>query len=180
MKPNSLHTAVEAFRESKDPEAFRYLYTALSGKLYYVCLRYLKNEADAQDALQETFVTAFNKFGSYSGNGSFEGWIRRIAVNHCLGKLKLSQRDFSTTSDERTLDKLAEEEPYYADREETEALLLKALHALPPGYRTILNLAILEDYSHREIAALLHITESTSRSQLTRAKTALKSTLEQL
>ena len=171
-----MHTAVDVFRESKDPAAFRYVYDALSSKLYYVCLRYLKNEPDAQDVLQETFITAYRKIDSYSGNGSFEGWVRRIAVNNCLGKLRIEKEHFAELNEATVV---AEEENGYIDKEETEARLLKALHALPTGYRTILNLAILEDYSHREIGEMLGISESTSRSQLARARVALKEKLEQ-
>ncbi len=173
-----MHTAVDVFRESKDPAAFRYVYDSLSSKLYYVCLRYLKNEADAQDVLQETFITAYRKIDSYSGNGSFEGWVRRIAVNNCLGKLKVDKQHFVETTDLSGI-AVAEDDQQFADREETEARLLKALHTLPTGYRTILNLAILEDYSHKEIGEMLGISESTSRSQLARARVALKEKLEQ-
>lgn len=166
------------FRDSCDPEAFNAIYKAFSPKLYYVCLRYLKNDADAQDVLQETFVTAYRKIESFNGQGSFEGWIRRIAVNNCLAKLRLDKKQFeSEISVDQT--QLISEEPDYLQKEETEANLLRALKELPDGYRTIINLSILEDYSHREISELLNITESTSRSQLARAKAALKLKLEQ-
>lgn len=168
------------FRDSRDPGAFHAIYKILSPKLYYVCLRYLKNDADAQDALQETFVTAYRKIDSFNGLGSFEGWVRRIAVNQCLSKLRIDKKQLeSELADDRQIEPVSEDEDYM-QKEETEARLLKALKALPDGYRTILNLAVLEDYSHREIAELLNITESTSRSQLMRAKAALKLKLEQL
>lgn len=178
LKFNSVDSALDVFRDSHDPGAFNALYQFLSPKLYYVCLRYLKNDADAQDALQETFVTAYRKIESFSGQGSFEGWMRRIAVNQCLSKLRIDKKQLETESTDSHYT-LSEEEDYL-QKEETEARLLLALKALPDGYRTILNLAVLEDYSHREIAELLNITESTSRSQLMRAKAALKLKLEQL
>lgn len=178
MKFTELHKAVEAFRRSKDAEAFRDIYQHLSGKLYYICLRYLKNEADAQDVLQETFVDAYRNIDAFAGSGSFEGWIRRIAVNNCLQKLKLDQKHFAFSHELKGDEAAEAEEETWTDKEESEERLLKTLQQLPPGYRTILNLAILENYSHREIAQLLHISESTSRSQLTRAKTALKEKLE--
>lgn len=179
MKFTSLHTAIESFRVSGSPEAFRYIYNILSPKLYYVCLRYLKSEADAQDVLQETFVIAYRKIDSFNGQGSFEGWIRRIAVNNCLAKLRLNKKEFAE-SIETQQHQIPEEEEHDTKKEETEANLLRALKELPDGYRTIINLAVLEDYSHREISELLHISESTSRSQLARAKAALKLKLEQL
>ncbi|WP_343634722.1 RNA polymerase sigma factor [Fluviicola sp.] len=178
MKFKSVDSALVVFLDSRDPGAFSALYQFLSPKLYYVCLRYLKNDADAQDALQETFVTAYRKIESFSGQGSFEGWMRRIAVNQCLSRLRIDKRQLESESVEGY--QVISEEDDYWQKEETEARLLLALKALPDGYRTILNLAVLEDYSHREIAGLLNITESTSRSQLMRAKAALKLKLEQL
>lgn len=174
MKPDHLNSALEEFRKSKDAGAFRVLYDLLSGKLYYLCLRYLKNENDAQDILQETFVVAYRKFDSYTGNGNFEGWIRRIAVNHCLQKLRLDQTHFS--ADVESIALVDENEATEA-QEALEEQLLKAMNELPVGYRTILNLAVIEDYSHKEIGQLLNISESTSRSQLTRAKLALREKL---
>lgn len=172
--------AIDVFRDSRDPEAFNAIYKAFSPKLYYVCLRYLKNDADAQDVLQETFVTAYRKIDSFNGQGSFEGWVRRIAVNNCLSKLRIDKKQFESESSAFDKEKIPSEEEDYLQKEETETNLLRALKELPDGYRTIINLAILEDYSHREIAELLNITESTSRSQLARAKAALKLKLEQL
>ena len=172
-----MNTLAETFRKSKDRGAFHDLYKLLSGKLYYLCLRYLKNEADAQDVLQETFVTVYHKIDSFAGNGSFEGWTKRIATNHCLQKLKTDQKNFVFNNPICEKDDFAQEDPDFLEKEETEENLLKALHELPTGYRTILNLAILEDYSHKEIGLLLNITESTSRSQLTRAKAALREKL---
>ncbi len=178
MKFTELNSAVEIFRKSKDAGAFQYIYKELSGKLYYLCLRYLKNEADAQDVLQETFVGAYRKIDSFTGTGSLEGWIKRIAVNNCLQKLKTDQKNFAFNNELKENEDFVEEDTHYLDKEETETRLLQALHELPAGYRTILNLAILEDYSHKEIGLLLNISESTSRSQLSRAKTALKDKLE--
>jgi RNA polymerase sigma-70 factor (ECF subfamily) len=179
LKFSSIHIALDAFRDSLDPKAFNAIYKMLSPKLYYVCLRYLKNDADAQDALQETFVTAYRKIDSFQGQGSFEGWIRRIAVNTCLAKLRIDKKQFEQEDYDLDKARILPEEEEYLQKEETEARLLLALKELPDGYRTIINLAILEDYSHREIGELLNITESTSRSQLTRAKAALKLKLEQ-
>lgn len=168
------------FRDSRNPEAFNAIYKAFSPKLYYVCLRYLKNDADAQDVLQETFVTAYRKIDSFNGQGSLEGWIRRIAVNNCLSKLRIDKKQFESENYALDKEEIPSEEEDYLQKEETETNLLRALKELPDGYRTIINLAILEDYSHREIGELLNITESTSRSQLARAKAALKLKLEQL
>lgn len=178
LKFTELNKAVEAFRGSKDPQAFRYVYDLLSGRLYYICLRYLKNEHDAQDILQETFVTVYHKIDSFGGQGSFEGWIRKITVNQCLNKLRLDKKHFELNDRIREQDTLIPEEA--EEKHATEEHLLKALHELPVGYRTILNLAVLEDYSHKEISRLLNITESTSRSQLSRAKIALREKLNGL
>lgn len=141
-------------------------------------MRYLKNEGDAQDMLQETFVTAYRKIDTFSGNGSFEGWIKRIAVTTCLQKLRSDKKHFTFNNPLNGNEDFIEEKTTYLEQEATEERLLRALNELPVGYRTILNLAVLEDYSHKEIAVLLNITESTSRSQLARAKVALKEKLE--
>lgn len=178
MNFTDINHAVEEFKKDKHPLAFKHIYNSLSGKLYYLCLRYLKKEEDAQDILQETFVTVYHKFDSYTGQGSFEGWIKRIIVNNCLQKLKLDKKQFIIKDmDSSKLENIGEEQEDSLEKEIIEEKLLKALKELPDNYRTILNLAILEEYSHKEIATILNITENTSRIQLLRARTALKEKL---
>jgi RNA polymerase sigma factor (sigma-70 family) len=148
----------------------RMLYDKYSCKVYPVCYRYAKNEEDAKDILQETFIRVFNKLDTFQDKGSFEGWIRKIAVNtsirHYQNSLrKLDDRDIEyapeLTADENILSELNAED------------ILKKISELPTGYRVVFNMYAIEGYSHKEIAAELGISEGSSRSQLTRARKCL-------
>lgn len=159
-----------------DEKAFRAIYDMLSGKMYSLCLRYAGNSTDADDLFQEGIIRVYKHLSGFKGLGSFEGWARRIFVNVCLDYLKNKQKlifnelheNIDNTSTELTgIGKL------------TQADLLKIIQRLPNGYRTIVNLYLIEEYNHREIAEILGISEGTSKSQLSRAKTILqKSILE--
>jgi RNA polymerase sigma factor (sigma-70 family) len=146
--------------------------------MFYVCLRYIRDDSDAKDVLQEGFIQAYQKIETVKEPSSFEGWLRRLIVNKCLEFLRLrskkqemfSERDFAI-EDETDVD-LNEE-----DQELLREKIFSAIQDLPEGYRTIINLALVEEYSHREIAEMLGITESTSRSQLVRARAQLKKIL---
>lgn len=141
------------------------LYAEYSPLLFSIAKRYLKNEEDAEDAMIEGFFKIFTKINTYSGEGSFEGWMRRIIVNECLMKLR-KVRNFT----------LALEEAYDIGIDETITPnlaykdLLSVLKHLPTGYRTIFNLYVIEGYKHREIAEKLGISINTSKSQLILAK----------
>ncbi|HMP94497.1 MAG TPA: RNA polymerase sigma factor [Phnomibacter sp.] len=148
------------------------LYDRFSGKMYALCLRYAGNQPLAEDMLQEGFIKVFNNLSQFKGEGSFEGWMRRIFVNTAIEMLRrrsLKQRpiengdlDIPQSSLTSGYDKVS-----LAD-------LLAVIQQLPEGYRTIFNLYVLEGYSHKEIAQLLHISEGTSKSQLARAKQLLQ------
>jgi RNA polymerase sigma factor (sigma-70 family) len=146
--------------------------------MYYVCLRYIRDESDAADVLQESFIQAYHKIEMVKEPSSFEGWLRRMVVNKCLEFLrtKSSERKFL---EERAhvLDEIEDVVIDQADTEELRNTLFKAIQELPEGYRTIINLAIIEGCKHGEIAEMLKITESTSRSQLVRARAQLKKIL---
>jgi len=139
--------------------------------MYGVCLRYASNADEAEDILQEGFIKVFKKLDSYRAEGSFEGWIRRIFVNTAIEyfRRKTYQQPI-TEQHENTvegrslsaLDSLAERD------------ILKLVQELSPGYRTVFNLYVIEGYTHKEIGDLLHISEGTSKSQLSRAKLALQ------
>lgn len=170
---SKIEKAVKTLQKSYDSEAFRYLYDQLSGKLYYVCLRYLKDETDAKDVLQEVFIIIHEKIKTFKNEGSFDGWAKRIAVRHCIYYLKKKDIHIELNEVKVPVD---EQTDFDSDIEEqhTQKKLKWALQQLPDGYRTIINLYILENYSHAEIAKMLSINESTSRSQLNRAKAALR------
>ncbi len=173
LESDRLMIFVRKLQKKYSSEAFRYIYESLSPKLYFVCIRYLKDKDDAQDVLQESFVIIFERINSYKGNGSFEGWARKITVNQCINSLKRRRIDMELSDDN-----IPVEEPEQSNLPETEQNLRTKLKAaimeLPDGFRTIINMYVLEGFTHKEIAEVLNIKESTSRSQLNRAKTALK------
>ncbi|MBL4649865.1 MAG: RNA polymerase sigma factor [Aureispira sp.] len=159
-----------------DSAAFKVIYQHYADKLYYVCLRYLKNRPDACDALQEGFIQAYKKISSFSGKGSFEGWLKRIIVNKCLEFLR--KRKVYEELDNSSIVENYYEEPfeleYYKEDENLKKVLLNAVNQLSDGYRTIVNLVIIEGYSHKEVSEFVGISVSTSRSQLVRARAQLK------
>lgn len=156
--------------QKDDVEAQKALYDMYKDTLLAVCLRYIKSRQDAEDVFIEAFYKIFNKIGTYKGEGSFEGWMRRIMVNECLMWIRkrnnlhltveLSDKDIPEFQD----DLPAEEDFNY---------ILSLLNELPVGYRTIFNLYVFEELKHREIAEQLGISIHTSKSQLILAKKRL-------
>lgn len=147
------------------------LYQRFSPKMYAVCLRYASNTEEAQDILQEAFIKVFRKIGSFRGDGSFEGWIRRIFVNTAIEHFRrrrylqpVTEREENTIEGKsiNALDGLAEKD------------ILALIQELSPGYRTVFNMYVIEGYSHKEIGEMLGISEGTSKSQLSRAKVILQ------
>ncbi len=147
------------------------LYERYAPKMYAVCLRYASNAEEAEDVLQEGFIKIFNKIGSFRGEGSFEGWIRRIFVNTAIEQFrKKTYLKPITETEENTvegkylsvLDTLAEKD------------IIQLVQQLSPGYRTVFNMYVIEGYTHKQIAELLGISEGTSKSQLSRAKLILQ------
>lgn len=154
------------------------LYEMYSPLLYGICLRYLRDEDAAADMLQECFIKIFGKLNDFRGDGSFEGWLRRLTVNTILNELKRMQRQpfFDILSDEM---KPIEGQVYQPDSLSC-ADLVRMIQQLPTGYRTVFNLYEIEGYSHQEIAQILEISESTSKTQLRNAKIKLKQLAYQL
>ncbi len=152
------------------------LYQTYSSKMMGVCLRYAGNYDEAKDVLQEGFIKLFEKLGTFSGTGSFEGWMRRIFVNTALDAYRKNKQErqlldiddvgYFLSVKELVTDEMAAED------------LMKILQKIPVGYRTVFNLFAIEGYSHKEIADMLGITESTSKSQYSRARDFLKNILE--
>jgi RNA polymerase sigma-70 factor (ECF subfamily) len=155
----------------------RQLYERFTGKMYAVCLRYARTPSDAADILQEGFIKVFTKMSQYQFQGSFEGWIRRIMVNTALRTYQ-RQRFDQESSGYETLP----ESPVEADAiaSLSEAELLTLINKLPDGYRIVFNMVAIEGFSHAEVAETLGIQESTSRSQLTKARRWLTEQLEVL
>ncbi len=158
-----------------DSAAHRELYNRYSPKMFSVCYRFAQNREDAEDMLQEGFIKVFLQINTFQNKGSFEGWIRRIIVHTCINFLK-KYKKFNESID------LAYAS-YLQIKEETMPSIMQAkqvvecIRLLPIGYRTVLNLYAIEGYNHKEIAGMLDIEESTSRSQYTRSKTMLEGIL---
>lgn len=172
-KADILIHLVRKVQKKYNSEAFRQLYDLLSPQIYAICLRYMKNEDDAKDALQESFVLIYERINDFKEKGSFEGWGKRIAVHQCIYKLK--KKKINITLEESHIE--FEEQKDFDEQKRKYQIknkLKEALNKLPDGFRTIINLNIIEGYSHVEIAQMLNISEGTSRSQLNRAKVALK------
>lgn len=158
-----------------DATAQRELYNRFSSKMLAVCYRYAHNREDAEDMLQEGFIKVFLQLHSFENRGAFEGWIRRIIVHTCINILKKNKK-FNESVD------IIHANGVQVREDSVPAIIqakqvVECIRLLPIGYRTVLNLYAVEGYSHREIAGLLDIEESTSRSQYTRAKAMLEDIL---
>lgn len=161
-----------------DRTAQKKLYDSLAPKMFAVCMRYMGDRMLAEDILQEGFVTLFSKLDSYSGEGSFEGWARRIFVNTAL--MSLRRTDALKLSDDleeaRSLSSDVTSQLQNIGYKEVMSLVM----ALPDGYRTVFNMFVVEGYSHKEIAQAMDISEATSRSQLLRARMILQEKIKNL
>jgi len=161
----------------QDPKAQREVYQRYSPLMLSVCMRYIKDESEAEETMINGFMKVFEKVDQFGFSGSFEGWIRRIMVNEALMYLR-RHRNMNLAVDVEAADL----EPDYnslSDHLEAEDLL-NLIQELPVGYRTVFNLYAIEGYSHKEIAERLDITENTSKSQLSRARTLLQQQLSKM
>ena len=150
----------------------RTVYSTYVRYLAAICSRYIVNDEDVKDVLQDSFLKIFSSITSveYRGKGSLKGWITRITVNETLKFLQKNNRFEFVEISEQEHDKPAEEPDVDAL---PSSVLFQLIRELPDGYRTIFNLYVIENKSHKEIAKLLDIKESTSASQLHRAKSLL-------
>lgn len=155
--------------------AQRQLYERHAGRLFAVCCRYLKDRMEAEDVLVTGFNKIFGRLHQYRGEGSLEGWMRRIMVNEALNCLRRSKQLHLTVGLEAAM-VAGSHQPASDPLEAGE--LLQMVANLPTGYRTVFNLYAIEGYTHQEIGALLGISENTSKSQLSRARASLMKQLE--
>lgn len=161
-----------------EPESQELFYKRFAPRMYGVCMRFAKNQMEAEDILQEGFIRVFVNLKTYRGEGSLEGWIRRTIVNTAINLYKKNLKHLKDTDieaaggfsgeEENALDKLSLME------------LLQIIQDLPDGYRMVFNLNAIDGYTHREIGEMLDISENTSKSQLSRARNALKKKINNL
>jgi len=143
--------------------------------MYNVCYRITGRGEDAEDALQEAFISAFKNLGKYRADATFGAWLKRIVINKSINVLKKRKHEWMPEEEPWDVADAGTQEDY---REElTIDRVKKAIEELPDGYRTVLSLYLLEGYDHQEIAEILGITASTSKSQLNRAKRKLREKL---
>jgi len=161
----------------KNAQAQKGLYDRYAGKLHALCGRYIKEKMEAEDVFIIAFTKILDRIDQFKGEGSFEGWMKRVVVNESLSYLRRNKNmylemDIEAADREPDFDKL--ESHLQADD------LLKLIESLPTGYRIVFNLYAIDGYSHKEIAEQLGINENTSKSQLSRARLALQKRLVEL
>ena len=161
-----------------DRAAQKALFDKLSSRMFPVCLRYMGNREAAEDVLQEGFISLFSKLNSYSGEGSFEGWARKVFVNTAL--MTLRKNDVMRQSEDiETAWSVSSEDPGALQKISYKELM-GMIAELPTGFRTVFNMVLIEGYSHKEIGEALGISEATSRSQLQRARVMLQNRIKKL
>lgn len=143
-----------------------------SPRILAVSMRYAEDKDAAYDILQETFIKVFEKIKSYKNEGSIEGWVRRICVNTALDHIRRNKQNKFTDDVDDVKYKLSSNETPIDELQAED--LMEILNSIPVGYRTVFNLYVIEGYSHKEIAEQLEITESTSKSQFSRARAMLQ------
>lgn len=157
-----------------DSRAQQALYERFSPMMFAVCLRYVKEVAEAEDVLLKAFMKVFENMKKFRADGSLEGWIRRIVVNEALMYLR-QNKILHLTADVKTVHTVPAVKADHLEAED----LFNLVQQLPVGYRTVFNLYAIEGYAHAEIAEMLNISEGTSKSQLSRAKMMLRNLIEQ-
>lgn len=145
--------------------------------MFPICIRYIGDRIQAEDILQEGFITLFTRLDSYKGDGSFEGWARRIFVTTAL--MDLRKKDALKMSDELEAVRGMKAETTSQIQSLGYKELMELIMSLPPGFRTVFNLYALEGFSHKEIGEMLGISESTSRTQLSRARIWLQNKIKE-
>lgn len=168
----SLEQLIEECKKN-DVKAQSQIYKLFASKLFSICLKYSRNYAEAEDNLQDAFVTIFKKISQFKNIGSFEGWMKRIAINTALQRYR-SVGVFDIVNENQIMDESIDID------EDTISMdfLLRIIQELPNRYRLVFNLYALDDYSHKEIAEMLNISTGTSKSNLARARMILKEKID--
>ena len=161
--------------QKKELKAQKALYELYSSKLFSLSLKYSKNYAEAQDNLQDAFISIFENIHQYKGKGSFEGWLKRITINTALKRYK-NQKVFALNNEERLVQPESDNYQIGISLQD----LLKCVQELPNRYRMVFNLYVLDGYSHKEIAKMMEISEGTSKSNLARGRAILKDKVNEI
>ena len=161
-----------------DRASQKVLYDRLAPRMFPICIRYIGDRVQAEDILQDGFITLFAKLKEFKGEGSFEGWARRVFVTTAL--MSLRKKDALKMSDELDTARGMKAETVSQVQNIGYKELMKLIMTLPPGFRTVFNLYSIEGYSHKEIGEMLGISETTSRTQLSRARVWLQNKIKEL
>ena len=159
---------------NKNAQAQSQLYKQFASKLFSLCLKYSKNYAEAEDNLHDAFITIYNKIDQYNNKGSFEGWLKRIAINTALQRYREDVGVYDIVNEGNIEDVSVD----INDDNVSIDFLLKIIQELPDRYRLVFNLYVLDGYSHVEISELINISTGTSKSNLARARMILKEKIE--
>ena len=168
---------IESCREG-DRAAQKVLYERLAPRMFPVCIRYIGDREAAEDVLQDGFVTLFTRLDSYKGEGSFEGWARKIFVTTAL--MELRRKDALKMSDELDVVRGMKSETVSQLQNIGYKDLMNLITQLPPGFRTVFNLYAAEGFTHKDIGEMLGISETTSRTQLSRARAWLQNKIKEI
>ena len=161
----------------KDESSQHTLFQQYAGKLMTVCQRYACDQKEAEDMLQEAFIRIFSNIHQFRNAGSFGGWVKKITVNAAIQVLQNRKMRFSEYPADQT-HALNVDPNVFSDLGADD--LLKLISQLPEGYRVVFNMYVLEGFTHEEIAQILHIRTATSRSQLSKARAALKEKIDSI
>ena len=170
------HTLIDSCIKG-DRAAQKALYDRLAPRMFPLCIRYVCDRTLAEDVLQDGFVTLFTRLKDFKGEGSFEGWARRIFVTTAL--MSLRKKDALKMSDDLEMARGLKADTSSQMQNLGYKDLMALITELPPGFRTVFNMYAIEGYSHKEIAEILGITESTSRTQLSRARIWLQNKIKE-
>jgi len=173
---NTHRDVIEGCRRGERKAQFE-LYRLYAKAMYNTCLRMLRNESDAEDVLQNSFVDVFTHLDSFQHQSSIGAWIKRIVVNNCINFLKKRKLYFEELTSNHWQEIDAKEEDYSPEINYKVQNIQKAMAALPDGYRVVCTLYLIEGYDHKEIGSVLGISEATSKSQYSRAKKKLREKL---
>lgn len=173
-KENTQNTLLERCRK-KEGSACRELYDQYARAMFNISLRIVNDKDEAEDILQESFIKAFSDMTRFNTLPEFGGWLKRVVVNHSLDVIRKKKPSFVPLEDIQFTETFENEDYIQYDINE----IITCVRLLPHGFRVILTLFLFEDYSHKEIAAMLNISEGTSKSQYNRAKNKLIELVQQ-
>lgn len=175
-----IHREIVELSKAGSRKAQYQLYKLYSKAMFNICYRMLNSIEEAEDLLQEAFAEAFNKLESFRFESSFGAWLKRIVVNRCINHLKKRRAELIYTETIPEDKNSSDDADITTDDMLNVRKIKEAMNKLPEGYRIIFSLYLIEGYDHAEIAQIMGITESTSKSQFSRAKQKIKEIIKTL